>query len=316
MCFGIEGFLNEKKVEDFSIRESEGALRDVRGIAVAAFKPVEPGAVPSGEMSDGDAWIFFEFLKNQTRKTSYLIPNENGLVSRFPDVRCASKTAVELENKTFLHANRMGKGLYPHALIATQCPPAKALEQFWLGMWENPGLVVDLTTQRDYCNVDMDPYYPDEGQALDCKGIQVTCVKWDWDARTRVYELKRPGIEGGKLVTRYHFGAWPDTGAVEVKELQALVQTVEKLVPNTKESIWVHCRAGVGRTGTLIAALILKEQVGQGKITLENLKTKLGDLVLDLRSQRDAQVVQSPKQLKLLYEYGQSLFPQKPQLKN
>jgi len=202
----------------------------------------------------------------------------------------------------------MGKDLYPHhPLIATQCPPGKALETFWLGVWENPGLIVDLTTSKDYCYPDMNPYYPDEGQTLKTENIQVTCHKWDWDLGTRSYELKRAGEET-KVVVRYHFHDWIDSKAVEVRQLQELVGTVESLASQREDSIWVHCLAGVGRTGTLIAALILKEQIREGKITAENLQKQLVDLILKLRRERNDQMVQTWVQLKLLYDFSQTQF--------
>ena len=65
---------------------------------------------------------------------------------------------------------------------------------------------------------------------------------------------------------------------------------------------------GRGRTGTLISALILKNLIGQGKITLENFDQKFIDLILKLRTERSKYFVHADTQFDLLFQYGQNLL--------
>lgn len=72
--------------------------------------------------------------------------------------------------------------------------------------------------------------------------------------------------------------------------------------------LWIHCRAGVGRTGTLITALLLKEKIESGVIHKQNLDDSLIDLLLQLRHQRGPKFVENKAQLDLLRRYAESLL--------
>lgn len=82
----------------------------------------------------------------------------------------------------------------------------------------------------------------------------------------------------------------------------------------SKDNFWVHCRAGMGRTGTLIVAVILKEKIERGEITPANLRESLLKIVLGLRKHRGSAFVQRSTQLNALVEYAQYLFTQKKPL--
>ena len=112
-----------------------------------------------------------------------------------------------------------------------------------------------------------------------------------------------------KTISRYSYCSWPDYGIISVEELQDLVGQVETLTLNSQKPTWVHCKAGVGRTGTLITAAIIKQKIAAGELNKENLGASLVDIILHLRKQRGTGFVQSKNQFNLLYQYAESLIP-------
>ena len=96
-------------------------------------------------------------------------------------------------------------------------------------------------------------------------------------------------------VTQYHYTSWPDFGVPDTpKTLVDLVNIVRGEHP-PNEICLVHCSAGVGRTGTMIALNKIMEEIDNGAEEVDIFET-----VLQLRSER-VQMVQKPSQYTFLY---------------
>ena len=91
------------------------------------------------------------------------------------------------------------------------------------------------------------------------------------------------------------FNGWPDFGVPDTpKTLVDLVNILrEEHSPN--ETCLVHCSAGVGRTGTIIALNKIMEEIDNGAEEVD-----IFDTVLQLRSER-VHMVQKPSQYTFLY---------------
>jgi protein tyrosine phosphatase len=100
---------------------------------------------------------------------------------------------------------------------------------------------------------------------------------------------------------------WEDGTAVNLDLFCAMIDLVEPHVGPNK-TCWIHCYAGLGRTGTMITALILKEHIMQRTITHENLKACITNIIYHLRRQRGPGFVYTYEQFVLLYSYAQKLL--------
>jgi hypothetical protein len=82
---------------------------------------------------------------------------------------------------------------------------------------------------------------------------------------------------------------WKDHQAIDPEKLLALVKGVQQSNKEGEKIIAVHCRAGVGRTGTFIAAYVLideiDQQLAQG-IPIDQLEISIDKVLWELSLQR------------------------------
>ncbi|HSW72308.1 MAG TPA: protein-tyrosine phosphatase family protein, partial [Chlamydiales bacterium] len=150
-------------------------------------------------------------------------------------------------------------------------------------------------------------YYPDQlGKSVKYGSMLITLAKRK--NNLFLYKVTDTTIGVTRDILRFRYDSWKDFTAVNLSTLQKLVKNVKLLVPNVNKIAWLHCRAGIGRTGTLITALILEEKIKSGEITKDNLDDQLVKLIVPLRKQRGPGFVQRQEQLDLLRQFAYSLL--------
>ncbi|XP_062532625.1 tyrosine-protein phosphatase 69D isoform X2 [Bombyx mori] len=228
--------------------------------------------------------------------------------------------------------------------ICAQGPTDATVNDFWRMVWEQRiELIVMLTNLEEYSKVKCSKYWPDEVRGVKAFGsIAVTHVAEKRYSDYIVRELRitkqqpsegQPVIENNgvakrngdikepqewseegeaRVVRQYHFLMWKDFGAPEYP------QSILKFIKRVNEA-WaagaaggaaaVHCSAGVGRTGTLVALDVLLDELRERR-AVSVLPT-----VADLRRQRNF-LVQSLKQYIFVYRalveyahYGDTELP-------
>ncbi|ELU16877.1 hypothetical protein CAPTEDRAFT_96484 [Capitella teleta] len=95
--------------------------------------------------------------------------------------------------------------------------------------------------------------------------FEINLLKEDvWpDFTRRQMEVSKKGSDGVRPVTQYHYTTWPDHGVPShATALWRLFRKLTKDADNTQPII-IHCSAGVGRTGTLIAMDHLLDQANR-----------------------------------------------------
>jgi protein tyrosine phosphatase len=268
---------------------------------------LEHKAVESSILTITSLWLHLgKKSKDQLAELDFL-PVDN-LNHRFIDIRCPKKTAVSIAGH-YLHANKVGEGIAKRIFIASQAPLKKDNETFWKAIFESDSTIFDLTTLKDQREGGVTKYYPNElNKTIKYGSISVKLI--EVNGHTYTYQAENSETGAVKNIKRCHYADWIDFGAVSLPALCALIHEVETLSPNPKDLVWIHCRAGVGRTGTLITALILKEKIESGEINKDNLDNSIVDLIIELRKQRGPAFVQQKSQLDLIRKYGNFLIKQ------
>lgn len=219
---------------------------------------------------------------------------------KIPNPFCVEETALK-----DLQANRVGETTSRQfSFIASQMPSYYEFIPFWEEIFKGRySAIIDLTSLRDLMP-GAPRYYPETREVIGPFSITASSLP---DERTTLYTVAREGEE--KPVLRYHFNEWLDGRSVSVDMLLFLITSIEeKFRPSKERPLWIHCRAGVGRTGTLITAFILKEKIESREITKKNLGEALNELIFALRKERSQFFVETFDQFSLLLSFGEYLL--------
>jgi len=250
---------------------------------------------------------------------------------RFSNVSAPLGTAIDnpIKNEfSKLHANRIDFGNDLKA-IASQKPKEAYLDAFWLSSFkEDVALIADLTNAKDNGG-DQDlttPYVPSEGAPMIFDSVSIELMSSEEKNNGPLQTLTVTDSETGKKkqIQRLCFNQWPDYGVISVINLVRLGLTIEHLMHNLNQplacsattnhnhvnnSILVHCRAGVGRTGTVLSFMAANRKLllttkTDSTITLEKFSEAIAEVVMRGRQDRaatpGASFVQTAGQFQLL----------------
>ncbi|XP_068162058.1 receptor-type tyrosine-protein phosphatase H-like [Antennarius striatus] len=156
--------------------------------------------------------------------------------------------------------------------IATQGPLPNTVNDFWRMIWEQrvTGIVM-VTNCIEKERTKSEKYWPKVRQPHHYGNLLVTTrseqQEPNWTLRD--FTVKNSSTSEVRSVKHFHFTAWPDHGVpqgtevlIQFRELiRRHIQTNGNAVPTV-----VHCSAGVGRTGTIIALDVLLQQLEREKV--------------------------------------------------
>ena len=155
-------------------------------------------------------------------------------------------------------------------------------------------------------------YWPDLDQprlVLPRSHIRVEQLPHKWSEQGGfVYRkfLVTRGSNSGTIVHQLQATAWPDHSVPESPQLiLELVNEANMLSPSLTAPLLVHCSAGVGRTGTFIAAHKLSRDLERSVDSLEVART-----VVEMRKCR-MKMVQTAEQYVHIYQCLQELYNQR-----
>ncbi|KAG8009147.1 Receptor-type tyrosine-protein phosphatase eta [Nibea albiflora] len=151
--------------------------------------------------------------------------------------------------------------------IAAQGPLPATVNDFWRMIWEQKVKGIAMVTNcteggRTKC----EQYWPADREPRLYGNLTVTVKSEQQEAywTLREFRVKRSNTSEERTVKHFHFTAWPDHGVPQGTEflihfrglVRHHIQTEGTGAPTV-----VHCSAGVGRTGTLIALDVLLQQL-------------------------------------------------------
>ncbi len=203
--------------------------------------------------------------------------------------------------------------LDPKRVIAARHP---ALGQDSRYLWkfltteerESNMAILDLTNDNDFLEGDLSPYYPEE--------VEKPKIYKDLSVVHESKTMNSPGINEYvyiifkdlkriKTVTRYHCDFWIDGTAVSIKKLNQIAELIDR----HRGGIYIHCREGVGRTGTATLAYIMKKQVERGLLTGASKLTDFAQIILEARKRRSSPFfVHTYPQFLSLIDYAEKLL--------
>ncbi|KAM5132165.1 receptor-type tyrosine-protein phosphatase H-like [Mantella aurantiaca] len=198
---------------------------------------------------------------------------ENRAKNRFTNVlpyehsRVKLTTINESATTDYINANFMPGYNSTKEFIASQGPLPNTTADFWRMIWEHHvNTIVMLTNCMENGRVKCEHYWPLDYTPCTYGDITVTVtsetILSEWT--TRDFSVKNANQPGVQYVRHFHFTAWPDHGVPDstssVTQFRNLVREHMDQRKSNGPTV-VHCSAGVGRTGTLIALDYLIQQM-------------------------------------------------------
>ncbi|XP_065805398.1 receptor-type tyrosine-protein phosphatase H-like isoform X2 [Labrus bergylta] len=207
----------------------------------------------------------------QTRKEANLLDNKprNRFNNVLPYDWCRVKLTSSDANETsgYINANYMPGYNSSREYIATQGPLPSTVNDFWRMIWEQrvKGIVM-VTNCKESGKTKCEQYWPGDSKPH-MYGELVVTIRYEqkelfWILRE--FTVKHKNSSEERTVKHFHFTAWPDHGVPQGTEVliqfRGLVrQHIER--EGTGAPTVVHCSAGVGRTGTIIALDVMLQQL-------------------------------------------------------
>ncbi|KAM3591984.1 uncharacterized protein V6R79_010785 [Siganus canaliculatus] len=205
-------------------------------------------------------------------QTEALLPG-NKTKNRFINVLPYDRSRVKLNTPNpnvpcdYINANYMPGHNNNREYIATQGPLPNTVNDFWRMIWEHrvKGVVM-LANCIEAGRTKCEQYWPSGNNPSTYGNLEVTLASeqrsTNWTLREFI--VKQGNTSEERTVKHFHFTAWPDHGIPQGTEdliqfRRLMRQHIEREASGAPTVI--HCSAGVGRTGTIIALDVLLQQL-------------------------------------------------------
>ncbi|XP_048028346.1 receptor-type tyrosine-protein phosphatase H-like [Megalobrama amblycephala] len=211
----------------------------------------------------------------QSSVAAYLPKNKDK--NRFTNILPYDSSRVQLtvndeDDSDYINANYMpGYDNASKQYIAAQGPLPSTVNGFWRMVWENRSqAIVMVTNCTESGRIKCEQYWPLDYTPCVYGNLVVT-VKSENKAPSwtlREFSVKNKSTSETRTVKHFHFTAWPDhgvpSGTEELIQFRGLVRQHIESSFSAGPTV-VHCSAGVGQTGTLIALDVLLQQLDREK---------------------------------------------------
>ncbi|KAK3883163.1 hypothetical protein Pcinc_012496 [Petrolisthes cinctipes] len=253
-----------------------------------------------------------EKFYDRTSRASDMI--ENAPKNRYPDIKAYDQTRLKLSQingaigSDYINANYVLGYKERKKFVCAQGPMDTTADDFWRMIVEQGcGVVVMLTNLEETGKIKCVKYWPEAGQPKTFGNFTIYLVKERSYSDFMVRTLRAEWGEGEEQQTlevrQYHYLLWKDFVAPEHPTgVLSFLRRINEAYTNDQGPLLIHCSAGVGRTGTLVALdSLVMELDEEGHASIFN-------FICDLRHQRNF-LVQSLKQYvfihRALMEYTQ-----------
>jgi protein tyrosine phosphatase len=257
----------------------------------------------------------FKDLKQSIIEQRLHINTDVCLSQTIDQLACIERTCAFKTKNSYLHANYLK--LFDYCGVASQYPLTKTSLELFVEFCATSKVsrILNLTNPDEPINIDSKNqvqyakvYFPTEPHpSLKIGDYTITLNETKQINNGFVqYNYTIQGANTKKSLTYYHYTNWIDQSDINVSELASILDTIGS--SNIDDVLLTHCKMGLGRTGTIITAQVLKQRIEERMINKENLLDELDKIILYLRRQRGPGFVQKDNQYILLAEYGASLL--------
>uniref|UniRef100_A0A1I7TIW6 Protein-tyrosine phosphatase n=2 Tax=Caenorhabditis tropicalis TaxID=1561998 RepID=A0A1I7TIW6_9PELO len=282
------------------LKASEASAKKAKTPVVAAQKP------PAKAMIVVKPWVQrtldtgVEKLIEEFRALAKWTPegmtveafNANKDKNRYQDVPCQDKGRIVLQfpglSCDYIHANYLGTAHNPKKFICAQGPLENTQYSFWaMAIQEKVECIIMLCNCIEMGKFKCHQYWPlEKNQKLSFGEApnQIHVTKIDEKKMSpeeqciNVTSLKLEWADGSKTIQHLQWENWPDRGVPQTN------LTAINLLSATRGNqfpILVHCSAGIGRTGTIVAIAYVQDKMVAGEDCMA-----MNELLKELRSHR------------------------------
>lgn len=232
-------------------------------------------------------------FNDRTTKNSDM--KENSTKNRYPDIKAYDQTRVKLsqlnglQGSDYINANFVIGFRERKKFICAQGPMESTVSDFWRMIWEQHlEIIVMLTNLEEYNKAKCAKYWPEK--VSDSKQFGDITVTFASEQKYSDYLIRNLDItrrnvedeEDKRQITQYHYLVWKDFMAPEHPHgIIKFIRQINSVYSLQRGPILIHCSAGVGRTGTLVALDSLIQQLE------EEGHVSIFQTVCDLRRQRN-----------------------------
>ncbi|XP_042856432.1 tyrosine-protein phosphatase 10D-like [Penaeus japonicus] len=205
---------------------------------------------------------FLNMKATKSTKIAKNFPSKN----RYRNILPYDDTLVRLKEVDYINASYV----LDRKFIATQDPMADQVDDFWQLIWECDVRVI-IRLSSDVPEQPVAIYVKDAGEGRWVMGhdeLDVTVTDENTFGPLQKKTLQVSQGDTRRTIHHYHMLHWSNKAVPDPQELLGLVMVGRssraKLGPTSP--VLVHCGAGVGRTGTLIALWHMIDLASEGKM--------------------------------------------------
>ncbi|CAI2351619.1 unnamed protein product [Caenorhabditis sp. 36 PRJEB53466] len=224
--------------------------------------------------------------------------------NRYTNIPCLDTSRVRLTFRTnknqpgaeYIHANYIKSPFLKRDYILTQGPKKETVADFWRMVWqEQTAAIVMLCqfveTNREKCV----EYFPRNANCTLRFDKLVVSYEDSTVNKTMVTTRLKLHYEGeARVITHFQWKEWPDYQVPGSSEV--MLKILRKIRARSSPPI-IHCAAGVGRSGTLMAVEIALQAINS-HFKVPDIK----QIVIDLRLNGRACAVQTVQQYMLIWK--------------
>jgi protein tyrosine phosphatase len=230
----------------------------------------------------------FAELKSFKPNGTHVAFTRNPQKNRYADVTCVDQTRVVLhygQSPTagdYIHANSI-TSVHPHTrFICAQGPLPSTVPDFWRMIWQEGATHVIML-----CKVEEDgkakcaQYWPQPNTVLTIGQLTVArgpTERNDDAFATTMLSVTETGTKRELAVRHHQWLEWKDRSVP--KTLMGPFRLLSQLRSDHGATAIVHCSAGIGRTGTVVALELCTQRLYDGGQLI------VSDIVKTLRQQR------------------------------